>query len=47
VEPLSASELADTANEFLDEVEAASRAVRARKSNKKKPAKKSAKKKRK
>ena len=46
VEPLSASELADTANEFLDEVEAASRAVRARKSKKKNPANNSDKKKR-
>ena len=48
VEPLSASELADTANEFLDEVEAALRAIRAAaKRKKKKPAKKSAKNKRK
>jgi hypothetical protein len=44
VEPLSASELADTANEFLDAVEEALRAVRAAaKRSKKKPAKKKAK----
>jgi hypothetical protein len=41
VEPLSASELSDTANEFLDEVEEALRAIRAAaKRKKKKPAKK-------
>lgn len=45
VEPLSASELADTANEFLDEVEEALKAIRAaaKRSKKKKPAKKKAK----
>lgn len=45
VEPLSASELTDTANEFLDEVEEALKAIRAaaKRSKKKKPAKKKAK----
>ena len=46
VEPLSASELTDTANDFLDEVEAALKAIRAAaKRKKKKPAKKKAKRK--